>query len=257
MKVLKLAFSGELRVGKDTAADYVKTRKYPKLGHVHSESIAFAAPLYAILWYACDLLGFERTKNRNFLQSVGDWARSVDIDIFVKKLLQDVDKAIERPRPVSVPETPLGYIYAFCHWIMLATLMVFLGLYWRELTSPTGDVDPIAKSLTILICVVGLLTSWAEAALKPTLESSLIMLVTDVRMKNEAKVLKDNDFKLVRIERDRDRRVGYVPTADNAQHWTEKDLHDYDGFDITIQNNGTKEELYAQLDAMMKKWGFE
>lgn len=62
----------------------------------------------------------------------------------------------------------------------------------------------------------------------------------------------------MRIERDRDRRVGYVPTADNAQHWTEKDLHDYDGFDITIQNNGTtKEELYAQLDAMMRKWGFE
>lgn len=179
MKVLKLAFSGELRVGKDTAADYVKTRKYPKLGYVHSESIAFAAPLYAILWYACDLLGFERTKNRNFLQSVGDWARGVDIDIFVKHLLAQVDRIVaDQPSRLLLVATWLQRILA------LECLVYFA---WCLLTS--AYITSLAGwwCLTAAVLVKSVAEHYQPAA--------LLIIVTDVRMKNEAKALKESGFR--------------------------------------------------------------
>ena len=82
----RIAFGCQARVGKDTACEYL-VNKYG--GTVFS----FAAPLYEILYFAQDVCGFERAKDRKFLQYIGtEWARAqnptVWIDIMRKQLEQ-------------------------------------------------------------------------------------------------------------------------------------------------------------------------
>lgn len=85
--------------------------------------------------------------------------------------------------------------------------------------------------------------------------TNVILTVTDVRMQNEAKALKAAGFKMVRIVRERDLRVGY--NAREADHWTEKDLLEFQGWDEVIVNNGSVAELHAKLDEMMQRFGFQ
>lgn len=63
-----IGLSGNYSSGKSTAAAYItSTRGYPE----HS----FAAALYDLLWYTCDQIGIPREKDREFLQTIGQWAR--------------------------------------------------------------------------------------------------------------------------------------------------------------------------------------
>ena len=79
----RIAFGYKMRCGKDTAVEYL-INKYG------GTRISFADPLYDILHYAQNVCGFERGKDRKFLQFIGtEWAReknnNVWIDIAVKK----------------------------------------------------------------------------------------------------------------------------------------------------------------------------
>lgn len=70
--------------------------------------------------------------------------------------------------------------------------------------------------------------------------------VTDVRFPNEAEALKNNGFFLVKI----DRRTR--PQEERAAHMSENALNDYNGWDFVIDNNGTIEELYEQLQSIVQ-----
>lgn len=84
MKRVKLAFGCTMRVGKDTACDYLKD----KYG---GEKLSFAEPLYDILHYAQHVCGFPQEKDRKFLMWIGtEWARERQDDVFVQKLLGKV-----------------------------------------------------------------------------------------------------------------------------------------------------------------------
>jgi len=67
-------------------------------------------------------------------------------------------------------------------------------------------------------------------------------IITDVRFPNEAEAIKKRDGILIRIDRN------YVSTERlnriQQRHSSETALDDYDGFDNTIFNNGTLEDLY-------------
>ena len=80
--MIKIAFAGNMRSGKDVSATYIK-HNYIK----NAELFSFAEPIYDILHMVQDNLGFKQEKNRVFLQFLGDWARQQQSDIWVSKLI--------------------------------------------------------------------------------------------------------------------------------------------------------------------------
>lgn len=84
--MLKIAFAGNMRAGKDVSADYIK-KKYIN----DAKLFSFAEPIYDILHMVQDNLGFKQEKNRLFLQFIGDWARKQQSDIWVDKLIEKIN----------------------------------------------------------------------------------------------------------------------------------------------------------------------
>lgn len=81
---VRIAISGLARAGKDTIGDYLIKHKY--------ERLILAEPLYDILHYAQNKLGFPETKDRQFLQYIGtDWARNKNPDVFINILVEKLD----------------------------------------------------------------------------------------------------------------------------------------------------------------------
>jgi hypothetical protein len=78
---MKIAFGYGMRVGKDTAANYM-------MKQVGGKKLSFAHDLYDILHYAQDKCGFKKEKDRKFLQFIGtEWARSIDTNVWIKSVL--------------------------------------------------------------------------------------------------------------------------------------------------------------------------
>lgn len=70
--------------------------------------------------------------------------------------------------------------------------------------------------------------------------------ITDVRFPNEAEALKANGFYLVKVNRN-DR-----PQEERASHASENALNDYKNWDFVIDNNGSLEDLYKQLQGVVQ-----
>jgi hypothetical protein len=84
-KQLKIAFGGHARVGKDTAAEYLRSRYSGVILH-------FADPIKEIMAFTQRRCGFDEIKDTKFLQFIGtEWAREHDPDVWVKLLLREVD----------------------------------------------------------------------------------------------------------------------------------------------------------------------
>jgi len=79
-----LAFGCEARVGKDTAVDYLMSRK----GGFRT---SFATPLYDIQDYVHKRLGLDLQKDRSFLQLIGDWGRLKNPHLFINVLLREIE----------------------------------------------------------------------------------------------------------------------------------------------------------------------
>ncbi len=82
---MKIAFGDKSRVGKDTCVNYlIKT-----YGGQH---LSFAEDLYKILYYAQEVCGFKKSKDRKFLQFIGtDWAREIDNNIWINLTLKKAE----------------------------------------------------------------------------------------------------------------------------------------------------------------------
>jgi hypothetical protein len=72
------------------------------------------------------------------------------------------------------------------------------------------------------------------------------ILVTDLRFPNEAKMLREMGFTLVRIKRDSSLRGESL----NTGHASEIGLLDYE-WDVVIENNGSLEDFYQKLEGLM------
>lgn len=84
MYPLKFAFGFKARSGKDTAVDYL-------IKHYGGQRFAFSDPIYEIKHYVQDICGFEKEKDRKFLQLVGSWARDKDPDVWVKIMIKKIE----------------------------------------------------------------------------------------------------------------------------------------------------------------------
>ena len=78
---MKIAFSGKARSGKDTSCDYIIKQLNNNLEP--TTKLTFATPLYDCLYSCQNILELNKGKDRNFLQTIGDWARDINSNIFV------------------------------------------------------------------------------------------------------------------------------------------------------------------------------
>ena len=81
---LRISFGCQARTGKTTAVNYL----IEKNGGVEK---SFAGELYNIMYYTQKVCGFEKKKNREFLQLVGTWARNQDPDVWIKTQFRDYE----------------------------------------------------------------------------------------------------------------------------------------------------------------------
>ena len=123
--------------------------------------------------------------------------------------------------------------------LVKASLVSNYNLTGREILQKIGE--SFRKEISPDIWVNSLFSSYDSLnyrersgdIIKPNL------IITDVRMPNEAQAIKDRGGILIKINKE----TGY---KDN--HISETALDDYDGWDYVIDNNGTLEELINKLE---------
>lgn len=162
---LKIAFSGAMGTGKDSAVAYL-INKYG------GTKVAFADPLYEIMYYAQKVCRFRPTKDREFLQWIGtDWGRKREEGV----------------------------------WVRLA----------MEKANSTDDN----------------------------------VYISDIRFPDELQAAKDNGFLCVKLTRStvESDRVG----SGSLTHASETNLNTMQGWDLTIENDGTLEEFHEKIEGLV------
>lgn len=79
---------------------------------------------------------------------------------------------------------------------------------------------------------------WIKVVLDKIKDPKFNYIITDVRFINEAEACKNVGAKLIRVE---------CPTSEKMEHSSENDLDNYEGFDITINNDGTIDDLINKV----------
>ncbi len=87
-----------------------------------------------------------------------------------------------------------------------------------------------------------------ERRVKSYLDSTNVFC-TDMRFPNEIDVLKNLGFTLVNIQRPDEARI--AAGASHQTHASETALNGFTGYDFVIQNDGSLEDLYKKLDAVV------
>ena len=81
----RIAFGSQSRVGKDSVAAHL-VQKY---GGV---TLSFAKPIYDIMYELQERLSFPKEKDPEFLQMIGQWACTHNPNVWINKLLDELDK---------------------------------------------------------------------------------------------------------------------------------------------------------------------
>lgn len=87
---IKLAFGYKMRVGKDTAVDYL-------ISKIGGEKLSFATPIYEIVSFAQKTANLPIYKDRQLLQYIGtEWGRGLDPNIWVNILIDKSNKIADK-----------------------------------------------------------------------------------------------------------------------------------------------------------------
>ena len=87
--------------------------------------------------------------------------------------------------------------------------------------------------------------------LKEHIRNERHIVISDVRFFNEIKMVKSLNGLIVKIDRANPDKISGVD-----KHSSEFQLENYNDWDLTLNNNGTLEELYHRVDEMMKQSRF-
>lgn len=87
---IRLALGCSMRVGKDTATDYLLKH----MGENSFKRLSFAKPLYDIMYYAEDICDIPRYKDRKFLQLIGtQWARAKNPNVWINCMKREIESS--------------------------------------------------------------------------------------------------------------------------------------------------------------------
>lgn len=210
-KSIILAFNGEAGCGKDTCAEvFIKGHRFIKL--------SFAAPLKQVLSkvFAVDINNFEDRKTKDAV---------LKTPITITK--EDIDNLLDE---LSTYQTRDSYDSS-------AIFEQFVGVSissYRQLMQVVGT-DIVRNHINE--------NMWINI-----LESQLALhnriVITDVRLKNERHMLKNNGATLIRVHR---------PGLAESTHISENDFGSSDSYDVIINNTDTKVSLQSDIDMW---WSF-
>lgn len=116
------------------------------------------------------------------------------------------------------------------------------GVSWRVLARSMGTDwgrEMIGQSLWVDLL---------HRRVQTYLDAGIPLVVTDLRMENEAAYIRATGGQVWRVT-----RPGFVPRCDQ-DHPTESGVHGI-AADVELVNNGTVEELYEQVDAELIRQG--
>jgi hypothetical protein len=106
--MILMAFSGKMRSGKDTAADYIEAKL--KSYSMRVTRLAFADTIKRIAEYAQKEAGLPVVKDRELLQYLGaEWGRKHDPDVWVKALERKILEIIKNDDTSAVLVTDLRF----------------------------------------------------------------------------------------------------------------------------------------------------
>jgi hypothetical protein len=162
---MKIAFGYMMGSGKDTAVNYM-------IRQFGGTRISFAEPMYEIMGHAQRICGFEREKDRKFLQWIGtEWARekspSVWVDVAIGKsracngntfisdlrfrnefdaLKDDGWTCVKLTRPRPEAREGSGTVAHSSE----TTLNSIPDEFWDHVIDNSGDLDDLYRRLTLL-----------------------------------------------------------------------------------------------------------
>jgi len=261
--MVKIAFGYKRRVGKDTSCDYL-VQKY---GGV---KLSFAEPLYKILNFSQLICNFKETKDRKFLQFVGtEWARSINENVWVDLL---IDKLKSRPE-VNIFVSDLRFKNEF--WALKKHGFICVQVKNKEVDhysdslakGENGRIDAAMlpnffevgrrepNGLSVPPTTIGCAT---EGSLTPRRRPKVVDGTNAPNGRIVAAMLQSSIGGTPGLRPFFNRsKTGWKAVDDDSNgyenHQSDYDLDNMVGWDYTIDNIGSVEELYVRLDQMFSQ----
>lgn len=212
---MRVAFTGQMRSGKDTAADYAiatfggENHKFADgLYVIHNHAIQEGATVASTFEIAYDTVR-PHMNAEEIVREQGIWMK---LWAFLREWFSNERVVGEKSRH----------------------LLQYLGTEWARCS--------INQDIWVRIFLQGIGSAGPDTNI----------FCTDLRFHNECRILHENGFVIVRVERPETARV--AAGASNMAHPSEIDVPHLD-VDFTIYNRSTLEDYHAKLDLLLNPEG--
>ena len=205
-----IGFSGKIKSGKDTAATYLSSLFLKSYLYINTISFGDALKEYVAALYNLDIKLLYSQEGKNTI-----------IPGYIKYKLQSGDNFNFEIIPDNKSK-----LLANTYQVTIRDALIYHGNKLRNLNSD------------IWINYVKNRINFSDLA------ENDVIIIPDVRYKNEAKFIKDNNGILIRLNRDAS------PKINNP---SERELDHYKHFDYIIDNNYTLDDLYAEIRLIYNK----
>lgn len=205
-----IGFSGKIKSGKDTAATYLVDLFYNN--NINSYTISFGDALkeYVAALYNLDIKLLYSQEGKNTI-----------IPGYIKYKLQSGDNFNFEIIPDNKSK-----LLANTYQVTIRDALIYHGNKLRKV-NPDIWINYVKNRINF-----------------SNLTEDAVIIIPDIRYKNEAKFVKDNNGILIRLNRDAS------PKINNP---SEKELDHYKHFDYIIDNNYTLDDLYAEIRLIFNK----
>lgn len=212
------AFSGKFGSGKDTAADILQA----SLTSVANVSFAYELKRIISLLDGRNLSLYTDEEKKMQPNPLCD---AVTFGKIVTPFLETVYKnLIDQP-------------------LFLFKLWLHTSLYWEKATSMGEILQLVGTNVFRKYIENDVWLNLAKPKILENLKNGINVIIRDCRFRNEATMIKSMGGKIIRIECPIETRMSRIKTPRDPNHISETDLDEYKDFYVTINNNGTLQDL--------------
>lgn len=204
-----IGFSGKIKSGKDTAATYLVNLFYSNYINTYTISFGDALKEYVAALHNLDIRLLYSQEGKNTI--IPGYIKQYLIDGYNFELI-----------PYKGDNESLIDVYQ----ATIRDALIYHGNKLRNL-NPDVWINYVKNRIDF-----------------SDLAENDIIIIPDVRYKNEAKFIKDNNGILIRLNRDASPKINNI---------SETDLDHYKDFDYIIDNNYTLDDLYAEIRLIFNK----